>query len=249
MTARQSRPLFRCILHVSPIPGSLVYTSPIFRKLKSYGEVVSFKRVKYLTSPQAYAPSPQQHYRVAYAEQSDLYRALAASPFTVDVDHDLPSPRSLDPYNVFGFQQRKHPEPRTFTCELSREGDEQCLYTASLGSDESDGASPKMRLIKDEKSGPLYKSLLEAGVPLGQLEGLATSVGPVNDDAGSSEQLSSKVTPLPAFPKLMDMYRSATTRFKHWQPDPADAASDAASEPSIPIRKHYIGKPTKPFRP
>ena len=248
MSARQGRPLFRAILCVSPAADSLVYTSPIFRRLRSFGEVVSFKKAVESAATQGHDRSPQQLYQVAFAEQSDLYQALAASPFTVDVDHDLPSPRSLDPYNVFGLQQRKHPEPRTFTCQLSREGNEQHFYTASFGPEESSKAPSRVRLVKDEKTGPLYKSLLEAGVPLGQLEGLATSRVPVDDDAKPSEQVSSDATSLPSFPKLIDMYRSATSRTRHRQPDPADDASSEDADEKVPIRKQYTRKPTKSFR-
>lgn len=248
MSARQGRPLFRAVLSVSPAPNSLVYTSPIFRRLRSFGEVVSFKKAVESAATQGHARASQQLYQVAFAEQSDLYSAFGASPFTVDVDHNVPSPRSLDPYNVFGLQQRKHPEPRTFICRLSREGNEQHFYTSSIGPDEGSEAPPRMRLVKDEKTGPLYKGLLEAGVPLGQLEGLATSRVPIDDDTNSSDQPSSDAKSLPGLPKLMDLYRSATTRFRHWQPDPADEASSEGRERKVPIRKQYTRKPTKPFR-
>ena len=243
MSARQGRPLFRAILSVSPAPDSLVYTSPIFRRLRSFGEVVSFKKAVESAATQGHARASQQLYQVAFAEQSDLYSALGASPFTVDVDHNVPSPSSLDPYNVFGLQQRKHPDPRTFTCQLSREGSEEHFYTSSVGPDEGSEVPLKTRLVKDEKTGPLYKSLLEAGVPLGQLEGLATSRVPMDDDTNSSDAKS-----LPGLPKLMDLYRSATTRFKHWQPNPADEALGNGREGKVPIRKQYTRKPTKPFR-
>ena len=233
MTARRVKALYKATLHVSPAPDSLIYTSPIFQKLKTFGDVVSFKKIR--------SPSPYQHsglarpltarlFQVAFTNESDLNRALIASPFSVNVDHDLPSPRAIDPYNIFGLQSRKQPEPRSFACELKRSEDQIHFHATSFGSVTGDETPQKVKLVKDERTGPLYKSLLEAGVPLGQLEGLATVIEPVSDGKESVERTSSKAEALPGSPSLAEMYRTGLKRGVSLQNSPEEPTEKGAEE-------------------
>jgi hypothetical protein len=260
--ARQAKPAYAAILRVSPAPESLVYSSAVFNKLNLFGEVTSFKKLSTslpTPSPKQLHASEQQEYRVEFSAQSALHHALSESPFTVDVDHNLPRPEGLDPYNVFGLQFRKRPEPRSFTCQVTEEQGENAFYNTSFTSDANFPAPPKLRLVKNEKTGLLYKSLVEAGVPLGQLEGLATSMEPALPDEAVNENVSPNhtldkdvtstnlaraiefnVSPGPNPPRLMEIYRSALRRSLSNQGSPVASPADGQSETSVPIRRIVV---------
>ena len=220
MTARQAGAVFAATLRVSPAPDSLICTNPILRKLNSYGEVKSFRKAAVRASSEPtrdQRPDEESNYRVIFSSESDLTRALVGSPFNIDVDHNLPNPEGVDPYNVFGLQDRKRPEPRSFTCDLRRDQDE------SLS--EADTRFRRVRLVKDLKSGPLFRGLLDGNVPLGQLEGLATSVEPIPSDESAPE-----LNPF----RLMEMYRSALNAKDNLSI--SDAPSQALDDLGVKIR-------------
>jgi hypothetical protein len=203
MTARVAQPAFAAILRISPTPTSLVHTSPILKRLRSFGEVKSFKKTAAQTDSRTSSEGAIVEgiaYRTVFSTEDDLNQALAAGSFTVDVDHDLARPEVLDPYNVFGLQDRKHPEPKTFTCQLRREPNDDSSCFTSISPGKTAVAPSNYKLVVDERSGPLYKSLLETDVPLGQLDGLAAAIDPVSPE---------DIVPQPKPPRLMEMYRSA----------------------------------------
>lgn len=255
MTPRTIKPIFAAIVLVRPIPDSLIYTGPIYKKLKSFGDVKSFKKSTdslHTSSSKLSRPLGEQSFRAIFSKESELHKALAASPFSIDVDHNLPRLEGLDPYNVFGLQDRKRPEPRSFTCHLRAAKENHTNGTNSLERSRNEEVPLRVKLIKDEKAGPLYKSLLEAGVPLSQLEGLATSItsipteqtGPsqtVDDSTSASELVPAHSTPATQNEinygsrlRLMDMYRSAL-RKRGSQQEQSNRSKDQTLNPSVPI--------------
>ena len=150
-------------------------------------------------------------------------RAIFASPFIVEAYHNRPTGRDLDPYNVFGFQQRKQPEAMTFKCEVKVP---QALHRETKA--ESDHAPT---LAIDERSGLLYRGLLESEVPMNLLDGLSTTIETrsVNHRGVSPGKDRGML-------KLDEMYRKGRRK-------------DGEVESPSPVRKYMTGGLVQPKLP
>ena len=245
MPPRQVTQVFKAILHVSPAPKGLVYTGPIYQRLKAFGHIVSFRKEAVSVTDDPFSvsgPPTQGLFHVAFADESGLNQAVSSSPFSVDVGHNHGqlSPRTLDPYNIFGLQQRKPLEPQSFTCQLKRRDVEvRPVLNPFFPNESVVTPPPKVKLVRDERSGPLYKSLLQADIALGQLDGLATSIHYLTDTTEPGGQLEDE-TPLMAPPTLMERYRSALEKERSEAIKQSEALDkEVEGEVLVPIRKQY----------
>jgi hypothetical protein len=184
-------------LLVRPQPTSTIYSSEIANKLKSFGEVTHFQA--------AIETEDSVVYRVAFESIDAAEHASQASPFDVKAFHNLESPRSLDPFNVFGYQQRKQPQSQTFHCEVK---------IAPAGA--MDNSSKDRRLVTDERTAALYTSLLEAGAPMNMLEGLSTTI----ETTAGMGKISLTASAKEKTPTLYDMYLKGQKKEPCTEPRP-----------------------------
>ena len=195
------------MLTVRPPPTSTIYSSKIAGELKSFGRLNHFS----ISSN----TEESRTYRALFESSEAAKKAIAASPFSVEAYHNLPTAKSLDPFNVLGLQQRKQPEARTFECEAKLSGKRHDVRGEKRSSE-------SRTLVVDERSGPLYRSLLEAEAPMNLLDGLSSTIekGTPNGRSGLRGMKAELL-------KLDNMYRKGST--------------DAKSEDLPPIRKHLTG--------
>lgn len=194
------------IVKVKPAPDSIAYSSAVLRRLQDFGEVTTFREKQ----RHGVSQPDESSYTIAFTEPAHLRSALQASPLEVKVDEDLPDPKILDPFNLFGLQRRKQWQPKTYICEVVQD------QVQLIKLEEED---VHYRVVVDERTGGLYESLIEAEVPAGMLEGLASTVTVAEESERSRTRLQpstmhtvNKIDHDPIPPKLMDMYHDALRR-------------------------------------
>ena len=194
------------IVKVKPAPDSIAYSSAVLHRLQDFGEVTTFREKQ----PHGVSRPDESSYQIAFTEPAHLRSALQASPLEVKVDEDLPDPKILDPFNLFGLQRRKQWQPRAYICEVVQD-------QVRLTQLEEEDAH--YNVVVDERTGGLYESLIEAEVPAGMLEGLASTVTVAKESERSPNRLqqstmhtANKIDHDPNSPRLMDMYHDALRR-------------------------------------
>jgi len=219
---------------VIPPPSTLAESAAVLRKLQSFGRVTAFAKCAGRGDREEV-----QDFDVLFSSPEQVAHACRDSPFAVAVNHDLPNPADIDPYDVRGLQQRKQPRPASMTCEVAAVGREW----------EKEGFARRGLLdapSSQKDKGRLYEVLLEAAAPQGLAAGLsgydphsntrrspattsappATHSGPVSD---GPEQTRSKV--LQRSSSLMARYRSALSLAQ--QPLELDDLSSTQSKPEV----------------
>lgn len=178
---------------ISPPPVTLSESTAVLRRLQSFGPVTCFTRV---VSPNGSLAGPQNtelgEAQVVFLSADTVLKACDASPFTVDVNQDMPDPQAIDPYNVRNFQARRQPRSNSLTCRVRLQ--------------EQDGPIPSGQNILSSGFSPsnktrLYQSLLDVKPPPSIMDGL----GVLETDRShilSTAQL------IGASPDLTSMYRS-----------------------------------------
>ena len=191
------------IVKVKPAPDSITYSSAVLHRLQHFGEVTTFREKQ----QNGVARPDESFFKIEFTEPAHLRSALQASPLEVKVDQDLPDPKVLDPFNLFGLQRRKQWQPRTYICEVVLD---------QVYSSEEEEEDVYYKVVVDERTGGLYESLVEAEVPAGMLEGLASIVTVTDGPERSSSRLqqptmhsTNRIDHNPNPPRLMDMYRDA----------------------------------------
>ncbi|RMZ89478.1 hypothetical protein DV736_g3290, partial [Chaetothyriales sp. CBS 134916] len=157
------------LVTVSPAPPSTIYSAKILQQLQSFATTI--------TTPNA--PRTSQTYRAVFESCDAAARAVDASPLTIDAFHDMPSARTLDPFNVFGWQQRKRPHQHTFTCDLA---------VANDGLDPLPDNHSARLLRTHEHSSSLRHSLVDTHAPLNLVDGLSTRVHTVTNKGNTERQ-------------------------------------------------------------
>ncbi|RMZ76407.1 hypothetical protein DV737_g4852, partial [Chaetothyriales sp. CBS 132003] len=179
------------LVTVSPAPPSTIYSAKILQQLQF------------------------QTYRAVFESCQAAARAVDTSPLIIDAFHDVPSARTLDPFNVFGWQQRKQPRQHTFTCELAVANEE------GLGPlPDSDAHSARLLATTHEHSRSLRQSLADARAPLNLIDGLATRTHTVTNrgdterrgrGADNSEQQLPRVRKYVMGPRLRKIWSKSAT--------------------------------------
>ena len=177
------------LVKITPRPTSTIYSSKVLSRLASFGRVHEFKVVDTAESRDSYSHT----YRAVFTSAADGEKAVAASPMLIEAYQNQPTMKSLDPFNVFGWQMRKQPKGESFKCEVRLTGETEAV----MQQDEQEGGRV---LVTDERSGPLYKSLLEAETPMSLLDGLSAIVEKNGNAADKQEQAKPMIN-------LGEMYR------------------------------------------
>jgi len=191
-----ARPL-AALIRITPSPNSTIYTTAVLSKLRTFGEVIEFKKLDGQERTTA-----GKIYHARFSSQQSLNKALDARPLTVDVGTvDAPHPQTLDPYNAFGLQDRRQITPASFTCTVTPRT-ELPVNTAA-----------QQRLIQHGGTKALYDSLLECGAPMNQIAGFSMKPASAAAEEGAGvdeqrERASVGREPL----KLMDLYRDALSK-------------------------------------
>ena len=107
---------------VSPLPSTLSESKAILNTLQSFGPVSAFLNPRYVPGLKS---QPRATFLAIYDETRALDKARAASPLSIDVGHNEPDPKEVDPYNMRGLWDRKRIEKRTFHCEVIEDEDVQ----------------------------------------------------------------------------------------------------------------------------
>ncbi|RMD41046.1 hypothetical protein DV735_g4086, partial [Chaetothyriales sp. CBS 134920] len=181
------------LVTVRPAPASTVYSAKILQQLHDQPAC--------------------QTYRAVFESADAAARAIDASPLTVNAFHNTPSPRALDPFNVFGWHHRKEPHPYTFICELA----------VANGELDQLPDYPSAHLLvthTHEPSSSLRQGLVDAGAPLNLIHGLSTALPTPANTAWTKEQdtgTDSSKQPLPPVrkfltgPRLRKMWSKSAT--------------------------------------
>lgn len=152
----------KALLKIKPPPSSSVYSTAILSRLKTFGEVTSFRRVQ---------AKEDDSYEVQFEREDDLSAAVKASPLTVHVTPYHPDPHKEDRFNALGFRQRQHLPS--------------CEFTVQLRQDHKAGQTvepKKQRLVSHDGTEALRHSFIEAGAPRNLREGLAMRPEVVDDE-------------------------------------------------------------------
>lgn len=147
---------------VSPPTTSLAESTAIIKQFQAFGHPAAFSKA---THPAALNDEHQQEFDLVYLSSDQLLHACSVSPITVRVNHDLPEPRIVDPYNVRGLQDRNHPVPKTFVCRINKRDDD---YTYASQNSLSGGFAPT-------NMSKLYQSLQDTQAPSSLIEAFGAS--------------------------------------------------------------------------
>ncbi|RMZ78422.1 hypothetical protein DV738_g3935, partial [Chaetothyriales sp. CBS 135597] len=206
------------LVTVRPAPSSIIYSAKILQQLQSFGQLHYFKpttatpaavvpgtpiATATVTATNPSAESARQTYRAVFESSDAAARAVDASPLTVHAFDDTPSARALDPFNVFGWHQRKQPHPYTFVCELLAVSNEQPGPLPD---------SPSAHLLAtQEHDSSLRQSLIDAGTPLNLIHGLSTPCTNRHyTETDSGKQQLPPVRKFPTGPRLRKMWSKSS---------------------------------------
>lgn len=176
---------FAARIQVSPPTTTLTQSAAILRQLQSYGRVIAFNKVS--------DESPEiQEMEVIYSSADDVLRASTASPLRIKVNHDLPDPKTEDPYNVRGLQSRPRPLPKTLICTINEKRNHSY-----------NGRNRLSYSFPPRYGSNLHRSLLDLNAPSSLVDAFSTLAS--EDD---HQQLPQN-RPLQAHRDLMATYRAA----------------------------------------
>jgi len=193
---------------VSPPTTSLTESTAIVKQLQAFGRPAAFSRA---THPAALNDEHQEEFDLVYLSSDQLLHACSLSPITIRVNHNLPDPRIVDPYNVRGLQDRKHPVPKTFVCRVNKRDND---YAYAGQNCLSGGFIPS-------NMSTLYHSLHETQVSDGLIMAFGTS------SAGDGHLENSTVPTHNEHQDLASLYRDSTS---HTQPTAKNPGSTHDSQ-------------------
>ncbi|KEF56916.1 uncharacterized protein A1O9_07106, partial [Exophiala aquamarina CBS 119918] len=147
---------------VSPPTTSLAESTAIVKHLQVFGHPAAFSKASH---PAAQNDEHQQEFDLVYLSSEQLLHACSLSPITIRVNHDLPDPRIVDPYNVRGLQDRRRPSPKAFVCRVSKRDND---YTYTGQNSLSGGFAPS-------NMSRLYQSLQETQAPVSLTDAFGAS--------------------------------------------------------------------------
>lgn len=191
--------IFAATLKVVPPTDSVLHSTAILAKLRTFGAVTYFRKI----APKQIRKTTSASYEVHFDQSRDLEKVYEQNHFEVDFIPNHPDPDGLDFYDVFGYSQRHYPPKKSFRCILS---------TANKHREHTVPTVTNSQLVRHAGSDALFESLYWSGAPEHLRQGL--SFAPVDDMSQtgnqehhepSSETASSSKARKPLRP--MDLYR------------------------------------------